>query len=333
MLSPKMLRFVEEVAKVGSIRKAAARLNISSSAVNRHILALELRLDAALFERLPKRMRLTASGEVLVAHAQTMEKEHQRMLSRIAALKGMQRGVIRIATMGGLVNSPLLLLANQYIERRQQVLVRIEALATTEAIMSRVAGGESDIGLAYNLLPNPSVRVLESLDVEVGAVTAPGHPLAQLAPLRLAHCLEYPIATGLPTTVIRDLVEYAFASADLPFQPSVETDSIEVMKQFAAAGRCMTFLNPLDITAEIAKGELIWLRLQERHFPTPSLKLLVRTKSPLEAAAGRIAEDIRTRMAELKAGAAANPDNLDGPGRRLEGAKSPNVAQTRNASG
>jgi DNA-binding transcriptional LysR family regulator len=50
-------RLVDEVAKNGSIRRAAARVNASPSAVNRQILNLEAELGVALFERLPNGMR------------------------------------------------------------------------------------------------------------------------------------------------------------------------------------------------------------------------------------------------------------------------------------
>jgi hypothetical protein len=56
-------RLVDEVARNGSIRRAAARVNASPSAVNRQILNLEAELGVALFERLPNGMRLTAAGD------------------------------------------------------------------------------------------------------------------------------------------------------------------------------------------------------------------------------------------------------------------------------
>ncbi|MGV1793618.1 LysR family transcriptional regulator [Rhizobium sp. A37_96] len=298
-MNRKNLRFIEQVSRFGSMRKAATTLNISSSALNRQILALEHEIGTPLFERLPTRLRLTAAGEVLVAHAQTMEREYQRTMGRIAALKGMERGEIRIATMGGLVNGPLITLACDFIQQHSRVLVRVEIMPSADAIATKVLSGESDIGLGYNILPNPALRTLQAADVEIGAVVSPGHPLARQDKLRLSHCAEYPIVTGTASMAIRGLVEYAFASAGLPLQPTVETDSMEVMKQFAISGRCVAFLNPFDLSAEALRGELICLPLAERHFSTPVLKLVVRSKGVLEAAAGQLAEEIKIRMSSI----------------------------------
>jgi DNA-binding transcriptional LysR family regulator len=60
------IRYFDEVARQGSIRKAADRLNVAPSAVNRQILKLEDELGAPLFERLPRGLRLTAAGEILI---------------------------------------------------------------------------------------------------------------------------------------------------------------------------------------------------------------------------------------------------------------------------
>ena len=64
----RLLRYLDEVARLGSIRKAASRLNVASSAINRQILALENEIGAPIFERMPRRLRLTSTGEVLIAH-------------------------------------------------------------------------------------------------------------------------------------------------------------------------------------------------------------------------------------------------------------------------
>jgi len=54
------LRYVDQVARFGSIQRAAKVLNIAASAVNRHILLLEHELGVALFKRVARGMRLSA---------------------------------------------------------------------------------------------------------------------------------------------------------------------------------------------------------------------------------------------------------------------------------
>ena len=55
------LKLIQDVARAGSIRKAAEDLNITSSALNRRIQAFEAEFGAQIFERLPRGVRLTSA--------------------------------------------------------------------------------------------------------------------------------------------------------------------------------------------------------------------------------------------------------------------------------
>jgi len=59
------LQYVDIIAKEGSIRKAADRLNITSTALNRRILGLEDELGYPLFERTSGGVRLNTAGNCL----------------------------------------------------------------------------------------------------------------------------------------------------------------------------------------------------------------------------------------------------------------------------
>src|SRR5215468_9924921 len=93
----RILRYVDEVARAGSIRKAADHLNVTSSALNRRIMDLEEELGAQLFERRPRGVRLTSAGEVFVHYLREQDGGVERMRSQIEELKGMRRGTVRIA--------------------------------------------------------------------------------------------------------------------------------------------------------------------------------------------------------------------------------------------
>ena len=63
------LRYFLEVVRSGSVSEAAARLNVSPSAVSRQVAALEDLLGVPLFDRRPRGMAPSAAGELLAAHA------------------------------------------------------------------------------------------------------------------------------------------------------------------------------------------------------------------------------------------------------------------------
>jgi DNA-binding transcriptional LysR family regulator len=63
------LRVVREVAARGSFSAAADRLGYTQSAVSRQVAAAERAAGAALFERMPRGVRLTDAGRLLLRHA------------------------------------------------------------------------------------------------------------------------------------------------------------------------------------------------------------------------------------------------------------------------
>ena len=131
MLHSRLLRYLDEVARLGSIRKAASRLNVASSAINRQILALESEIGTPIFERMPRRLRLTATGEVLIAHVRDTLKSHQRVAAQIEAFKGLTRGEVTIATMNGLAAGPLPRFLTGVLDRHRQGRLVHPALSVT----------------------------------------------------------------------------------------------------------------------------------------------------------------------------------------------------------
>src|ERR1700745_3721074 len=79
------------IAKAGSVNAAARLLHTSQPAVSRELRTLEDRLGVPLFDRLPRGMRLTEAGQVLLSYAERifgLEAAAERALRELAALAG-----------------------------------------------------------------------------------------------------------------------------------------------------------------------------------------------------------------------------------------------------
>jgi DNA-binding transcriptional LysR family regulator len=299
VLHSRMLRYLDEVARLGSIRKAASRLNVASSAINRQILALEQDLGSPIFERLPRRLRLTATGEVLIAHVRDTLKGHQRVSAHIEALKGMTRGEVTIATMNGLAAGPLPRFLNSILDTHPRVHIRLRVLPLDQ-MAAAVLTGEADMALSYSTPAVAGLRVVANHELRLGAVVSAKHPLSTRRGLRLADCAEFPIALADHSMTIRPAVELAFTRANLPLYPTIETNSIEFMKKVAANGHAITFLNSVDVDEEVQAGTV-------RHLPVPemadhpiSLRLMVRARGGLETFPSFVIEELRKAMPKLE---------------------------------
>jgi DNA-binding transcriptional LysR family regulator len=299
MLHSRLLRYLDEVSRLGSIRKAAVRLNIASSAINRQILALENELGAPIFERMPRRLRLTATGEVLIAHVRDTLKGHQRAEAQIEALKGLARGEVTIATMNGLAAGPLPRFLSSILDQHPRVHLRVRVLPFDQ-MTNAVLTGEADLALTYNPPNSPGLRIVASHDLAIGAVVSPKHPLTKRRSLRLADCAEFPLAVADSSMTIRPAVDLAFTHANIPLHPTIETNSIEFMKRIARSGQAITFLNPVDVAEDVEAGEIRHLPLEELANHPLALKLMVRARGGLDTFPSLVVEELRKAMPNLE---------------------------------
>ncbi len=291
MLHSRVLRYIDEVARSGSIRGASERLNVAASAINKHVLQLEEDIGEPLFERLPRGLRLTPAGEILVAHVRRTMKEYSQVEAEIRDIKGLQSGEVIIATMNGLAGGIVPKVAAIFGARHPRLKITIRVMFARE-IVQAVADGEADLGFAFSLPPTPQVETLWKMDTRLGAVVAPEHPLAGMESLPLAYCRPYPLIFADKSMQIHGIVADAFLQAGLTVDPSFLTNSIEAMKFLAAAGDGIAFLSKFDITEEQRNGVLTYLQIRDRTFAKNVLSLVQRERRGHGLAAAMFAEEI-----------------------------------------
>jgi DNA-binding transcriptional LysR family regulator len=299
MLHARALRYLDEVARRGSIRAAAEHLNVSASAINRQILELEDNLGAQIFHRLSKRLRLTPIGELLIAHVRQTLKDYERLTLRVEDLKGARAGDVTIATMNGLAGGLMPSVLAAFRKAHPRVQVSVKSLFA-EDIVKAVLSGEADLGMAYNLPRTPGLTTSATYHTRLGAVVVPSHPLALRSPARLADCLEYPIVLGDQSMTIHGLMVAAFHEANLPFEPSYKSNSIEFMKAMVHGDEFVTFLSRIDVNAEQRKGLLVYVAIRDRHLQGQTLTLVRRSKGVLDGAVNLLEQEVKTALAAIE---------------------------------
>lgn len=284
MLSDRLMRYIDAVARAGSIRKAATHLNVASSAVNRQILALEEALGTQLFERLPRSLRLTAAGEVLVDHIRRTQKSFDRARIVIDQMKGLRRGEVGLAVMSGPSGSILPPVLDGFRRTHPHARISVQVLSGAD-IVAAVRQGEADIGVAFDLPRERGIRLAVSHGCALGAVVRPGHPLAQRRSLQLDDCEPYPLVVADRSMAIRPYIDALAARDALSLDAAIETNSIEVMRRMTMTSDLVTFLTPIDILLERQDGQLVYVPFRVGTMPSQHLMLVTRDKAvdPLAA--------------------------------------------------
>jgi DNA-binding transcriptional LysR family regulator len=297
MLHGRLLTYVDEVARTGSIRKAATHLNVAASAISRQILALEIQLGTPLFQRLPKKLVLTAAGEILIGHIRHTLKELTRAQTKIEELKGLRRGEITLAMMSGLASNLVPGTVKQFRLANPRVKLILTLFTTGEEIQSAVAGGEADLGIGFDFTKDSNLKVLARAIGKLGAVMAPSHPLAKRPGVRLSDCIDYPLVIADSSSAIRPYLDTAFSRVTLEPQPIIETNAIEIMRHAAILDNGITFLTPFDIEFERRAGRLVYVPVRELSNDAQTLMLIGNARGST-AIASVLAEMLKTMMRE-----------------------------------
>ncbi|RDI56035.1 LysR family transcriptional regulator [Nocardia mexicana] len=262
MLHSRLLEYIDEVARLGSIRAAGARLHVAPSAINRQILLLEAELEQPLFERLPRGMRPTPAGEALLAHIRRTLRQYRETVADIRDLQAVGSGEVVIATMTGLASGVVATAAATFRARHPRVRISIRTMTTLD-ILRAVENSEADLGLGFNIPSSAQLEVRWQMNTRLGVVVSPHHPLARMDAIPLAQCTPYPLIFADRSMVIHGIVAEAFAKAGLDIQPAFHTNSIETMKRLATSGEAIAFLSEFDIAEELRDGRLAFRQVRD----------------------------------------------------------------------
>lgn len=189
------LRSLTAVSTEGSVHAAAGALGYTPSAISQQVKRLERELGLALLERVGRGVVLTAAGRELVAGAQRVQAELERVESGVRRRSGQVTGRLRLATFStatrGLV-APVLRDLRLTHPDLEVALHEYEPWDTVDL----VATGRVDVGLAHSWgdlpLPVPAHLVATDVALDVAEVLVPGdHALAgTIGPLRPRDLLE-----------------------------------------------------------------------------------------------------------------------------------------------
>lgn len=164
------------VARDESVSRAAESLAMSQSAASGSLADLERQFDVKLFDRVGKRLQLSALGRAVRARAEAaldQARELERALDSQSAA-----GLLRIGatlTIGNYLTVPLMA---RFMRENAGAEVTL-AVANTESVARQVANFEIDVGLIEGEIEHPDLEMTPWRDDELVVFCAPAHPLAR----------------------------------------------------------------------------------------------------------------------------------------------------------
>lgn len=269
-----VLRYIDQVARMGSIRRAAAALNVASSAVNRQILKLEAEVGTPLFERVGNGVRPTAAGEHVIRHARETLSNWKNACLEIAALSGDVYGEVRIVTFP----SPIVRLLPRAIEQTSRLHPHISYRvvdASPNEHAEEMRAGRADMAVLFIDRRYRGYQVAARIRMRLGAIMRPDHPLARLKEVTLTQCAAHPVVMLNDPWILNATAEAEFTHSGAHFRAVITTNSLAMTKQSLLAGIGIAFFTPTGFVDELKAGTLVHVPLAEPDLSASEIGLLI----------------------------------------------------------
>ena len=292
------LRYLDHVGRHGSIRKAAAALNIASSAVNRQILKLEHEIGTPLFERIGHGVRPTIAGEMLLRHARETLSEFDRACSDIGALTGDLQGEVRIIALSSVLARFVPMVVSPLARRFPRVTMRVLEADPGE-MTQEIEASRHDIGIVFADRRYKNVTVMAEHPTAIGAIMRPDHPLARKAQLTLTECAAYPVVMLHDRWIIDATAQTEFAQSGARFRPRFVSNSLEFMRAVILDGLGIGFFTPVGFQNEVARGDLVHVPLSEPGLGNSAIGVVVPRHRKPSAPVRMVLTETCRRLPEL----------------------------------
>lgn len=291
--------YFDAVRRSGSIREAARRLNVASSAVNRQILRLEQDVGLPLFERLATGVRLTAAGEAFARHAIVVLQDAERLSAELDQLVGVHSGHVTVAAAEGICTTvmPGVIAALRAKAPRITVsLRRTESLRIEQALTA----GDVDLGVGFDLPVLVGLRRLFAAEFGIGVIMKPDHQLAARAPIPLSACLDYPLILPEDAISIMQLLAPAFLRLNVRPVASVSTNSIDAIRSLVEMGVGIGLQTRFGLGRSLAEQRIAHVPLDAGGPVVSTVSILARAQralpAPVDMLVQLLADDLRQRQ-------------------------------------
>lgn len=283
------IKYFDEVARTGSIRQAAEKLSITSSALNRRILALEDELGVELFERIPSGVRLSTAGEMMIRHVRRHLADMDQLKSALADLSGERRGHVTIGCGEALLSHFLPAQVKRYQESNPGVSFSLLSCGRADAapLLSQFS---CDLVLCFEPKVTSEMTVLCSSPQRVHALIERNHELANQDKLRISDCADCPLALPTRRNAIRIMLETESAKRNLIQETVVESDNFSCLRNYVLLEDAIAFQISMGIPPNLESSGSVTVPCYTRDFPEGKVVLSQLKGRNLPVAAAKFAE-------------------------------------------
>lgn len=250
-----------EVARRGSVSRAAEALFITQPTLTARLHGLERELGTELFLRTPQGMRLTDAGRAWIPFAERALRALVDGRDALEQVKSASAGHLMIAAAPAVSTYILPELLERFVATHPRVEVSVRTGHSGD-VVDLVVRDEVQIGLGRAIRhPDLELRPFHTEDLVL--VCAPDHPFTARPSVPMADVAGQKLIMFDRTSSYYEITQAAFLSAGVKLRGLMELDSIEAAKKMVERGLGVALLPATAVAREVEGGTLCLVKLAD----------------------------------------------------------------------
>lgn len=245
------------VAEQLSFRKAAEQLYLTQPAVSQQIKALEEDLGIRLLDRSGTHAKLTAAGEVLLAHARRSRDILLAAAHEVSSLSGSFAGQLTLGASTTIAQYVLPHLLSEFCREHPRVSPALIS-GNTEEIVNAVRDEHVSLGFIEGPPRSRDVKTEPFLEDELVLIVPAAHEWAERPQVACAEIATVPLILRERGSGTRRIVEMALEHRGIrrrSLRVVMELDSSEAIKSAVEAGFGVGFVSRWAVAKDSRLGQ------------------------------------------------------------------------------
>ena len=276
-----------EANRRGSISRAADALGLTQPTCTARLQGLESELGSQLLVRGRRGVSLTPAGRRFLPRAIAALESLRRGATEAKAGSEARGGLLAI----GLASDLALYLAPRALARFASRHPAVETLVRSghsRFVADLLRSEEVELALVSQLVVLPDLVSRSLFTESVPVVVSRTHRLAGRATIKMEELARAGLVMRDPAAFLRTITLAFFAAGDTAPRVLMELDNTEACKRVVLSGLGAALLPEMAIRNELARGELVQLRVEGHPPPKRAIHALTRQGTELSPAANAL---------------------------------------------
>jgi DNA-binding transcriptional LysR family regulator len=250
-----------EVARRGSVSRAAEALFITQPTLTARLQGLERELGTPLFLRTPHGMRLTDAGRAWIPFAERALRALVDGRDALEQVMSATAGHLMIAAAPAISTYVLPELLERFVAAHPRVEVSVRT-GHSENVVELVLHDEVQIGLG-RAIHHPDLELRPFHTEDLVLVCAPDHPFTRRSSVAMAEVAGQKPIMFDRTSSYYEITQATFLSRGVSLRGLMELDSIEAVKKMVERGLGIALLPGSAVAREATGGTLCVVRMKD----------------------------------------------------------------------